>query len=78
VNGDNAYLYVDTEANVGWVQGTQIVLVQWGTNTINFIANSGVVINSYSNFSSTKGQYSMATLIYLGSDVWALGGNLYY
>lgn len=76
VNSGSAYLYVDTEANVGWIPGSQIVIVQWGTQTINFVANLGVVINSYSNFSYTKGQYSMATLIYLGSDVWALGGNL--
>jgi hypothetical protein len=67
---------IDTEAVIGWVPGTQIIFLQWYANPVSFAIASGVTLNSYSNYTNTNGQYAMASLIYMGSDVWLLGGNL--
>ena len=69
-------ILIPTEASAGWIPGTQIILIQWGTKTASIVGNAGVTVSSFSSLKTTKGQYCAITLGYLGSNVWILGGNL--
>jgi len=58
--------------------GTQMVVIQEGTGTVTFqiVPSSGVDLKYYNNKYITSGQYSLATLVKVGTDSWRLGGTL--
>jgi hypothetical protein len=61
-----------------WLPGIQIIVLQDGTGqlAIGACASSGVTILSESGKLKLASQYSSASLIYRGSNVWYLVGNL--
>lgn len=67
---------IDNEATENWQVGQRIDFVRKGTGTVTFAAGSGVTINSAAGNLSIKNQYSAASAIYEGSDVWTLFGDL--
>jgi len=58
--------------------GTQMIVIQEGTGTVTFqiVPSSGVDLKYYNNKNITSGQYSLATLVKVGTDSWRLGGTL--
>lgn len=56
--------------------GTQILIAQAGTGQTTISPASGVTLLSNGNKFKLTGQNSLATLIYKGSFIWYLGGDL--
>lgn len=75
-NSSSITLTVPPVASVAFTAGDQILVRQKGSGQITFAAGAGVTINSYNSRNKTTGRYAIATLIYEGSDVWSLEGNL--
>lgn len=67
---------IPTNASVAFPIGTQIDLVQMGIGKVTFIEDSGVTINSNSNYKSIGGQFIGVSLIKTNTDMWLLTGNL--
>lgn len=60
-----------------WVQGDTLELEQAGSGAVTITAGAGVTLNVNSALTLvTNGQYSVAGLQYVGSDVWTVFGNL--
>lgn len=66
---------IQNEATQNWQVGHRIDFVRKGSGTVTFAA-SGVTINSAAGNLSMKNRYSAASLVYEGSDVWYLFGDL--
>lgn len=66
---------VPPESDIAWNIGDQINVVQMGAGQTSFLAGSGVTIR-YTPGLKLRDQYSAATLVYRGSDVWYLYGDL--
>jgi hypothetical protein len=62
--------------NVLTQQGDRIDFVQAGAGQITFAAGAGVTLSSDSSFLKTKGQFAAATVLFGGSGVYYLIGNL--
>lgn len=56
--------------------GDRIDFIQAGTGQITFASGSGVTLNSKGGKTKTSGQYSGATIMYSGSGVYYLIGDL--
>jgi ABC-type Fe3+-hydroxamate transport system substrate-binding protein len=56
--------------------GTQIIIIQGAAGQITIKPATGVTVNSISGRLKTTGQYAMAALIKVDSDVWVLGGDI--
>lgn len=67
---------VDTNANVAFPIGTQIIVVRKGAGTLNIANAVGVTINSVSGNRYISTQYGAATLVKIASDEWYLFGDL--
>jgi hypothetical protein len=67
---------VDTNANIPFPIGTQIIVVRKGTGTLNIGNAVGVTINSVSGNRYISTQYGAATLVKIASDEWYLFGDL--
>jgi hypothetical protein len=67
---------VDTNANVGFPIGTQIIVVRKGTGTLQVSNAVGVTIRSVSGNRFISTQYGAATLVKIASDEWYLFGDL--
>jgi len=69
---------VPANSVVPFAIGTQMVVIQEGTGTVTFqiVPSSGVDLKYYNNKYITSGQYSLATLVKVGTDSWRLGGTL--
>lgn len=52
-----------------------IGIEQGGAGQVTIVAGAGVTVNSPETLKSAK-QYAVMSLIYLGNDVWTLGGHL--
>jgi len=63
-------------ASVVWTIGDQIDLRRGGTGLVTIAAGSGVTINSPNAYVTLPTRYGMATLIYMGANVWQLTGGL--
>lgn len=68
-------LTVPTNASVAFPIGTQINIMQFGTQQIT-ISGAGVTLLSSGNKLKTTDQYSVATLIKTDTDTWVAVGNL--
>jgi hypothetical protein len=62
--------------NVLTQQGDRIDFVQAGAGQITFAAGSGVTLSSNSGFLNTRGQFAGASVVFGGSGVYYLIGNL--
>ena len=62
--------------NVMSTQGDRIDFIQAGSGQITFAAGSGVTLYSYTSKVKTAGQYAAASVIFGGSGVYYLVGNL--
>lgn len=75
-NGSTVTLTVPTNASVAFPTGTEIDVWQQGAGQVVFAAAGGVTIQSVFSNLKIGNQYTGASLKYLGSDTWALTGNL--
>jgi hypothetical protein len=61
---------------IPWVIGTQIVIQQLGAGQTSIVAAGGVTIRSAGGRLKLTEQYSMAALVYISLNTWALGGDI--
>lgn len=69
-------LTVPLNSSVAFPTGTQIVIGQYGAGQTTVVATLGVTIRSSGAKLKLSGQYSMATLIKIGTDEWMLSGDI--
>jgi hypothetical protein len=74
-NGSAVTITVRAEAEVPFPQLAVCPWLQSGAGQITFAAGDGVTIRTPETLNSAK-QYAMGCLVYLGSDVWVLSGNI--
>lgn len=74
-NASATTITIQNEATQSWQVGQRMDFVREGVGTVSFVA-SGVTINSAAGNLSIKNQYGGASLIYKGSDVFSLIGDL--
>lgn len=67
---------IDTNANVPFPIGTQIVLVRKGAGSLEVVAAGGVTLRSVSSNTFIASQYAGATLVKVATDEWYLFGDL--
>lgn len=67
---------IDTNANVAFPIGTQIVIVRKGVGTLQVVAAGGVTINSVSGNTYISTQYGASTLVKIATNEWYLFGDL--
>lgn len=66
---------VPSSSTVGWRTGSAIYLMQGGAGQVTVQGASGVTVNR-TMLSKTRTQYSTLSLIYVGSNVWLLTGDM--
>ena len=69
-------LTIPAESSVNFSIGSQFVIVRSGIGEVTLVPDTGVTINSALTYLSLNYQYSAATLIKTGSDIWYLFGDL--
>lgn len=69
-------LTVPPNSSVAFPIGTQIVCKQVGAGQTTIVAGSGVTINVFGNTTKSAGQHASWSLIKVGTNEWALDGNL--
>jgi len=69
-------LRIPAESLVNYTIGTQILLIQYGTVQTTVITYEEVTLRSSGGKTKLSAQYAMATLIKIGSDEWALAGDI--
>jgi hypothetical protein len=70
-------LTVPKFATVPFPVGTQVLVIQMGAGQTTVVAGDSVTVNKNSALTlKLTGQYSIATLIKTGTNVWVLGGDL--
>jgi hypothetical protein len=74
-SGSATSITVRLTAEVPFGDLTVITFAQMGAGKLTFVAADGVTIRTPETLSLAK-QYAVATLIYKGSDIWLLVGNL--
>ncbi len=74
-NGSANNLTVPLNSTVAFPVGTQITIIQIGAGQTTIVATGGVTINSTPGL-KLRAQYSVATLIKLGTDSWIAAGDL--
>lgn len=67
---------IPPNSSVVWAIGDQIDVRCGGTGLVTFVAGAGVTINSPHGYLNIPTQFAMATLIYMGSNIWQLTGGL--
>jgi len=70
---------IPPSSSVSWATGSQINIIQKGAGQVTFAAGSGVTINSTGASAAApklRAQYSSATAVYEGSDVWYVIGDI--
>jgi len=67
---------VPPNSSVAFDTGTTIIFAQKGAGTVTFTEGSGVTIESRDAAFDTVGQFSMASLVKIGTDTWYLSGDV--
>jgi hypothetical protein len=75
-NGSAITLTVPAEATVVFPTGSRVDIAQLGAGQVTIASAGGVTVNAKDGDNKLDGQYSAATLIYRGSDVWLMIGDL--
>jgi hypothetical protein len=65
-----------TVPSLAWPTGAQILLLRNTTGTVAITAGAGVTINAPGNADELANQYSVGSLIYLGSNSFVLSGDI--
>ena len=73
--GTAVSLTVPLDSSVSFPVGTTISVIQKGAGKVNFVAASGVTINS-KNGLHTSGQFAGGTLIKVDTNIWYLNGDI--
>ena len=68
-------LTVPLNSSVAFSIGTQIIISQYGAGQTTIVPTSGVTLRSNGARLKLTGQYSMATLIKIGTDEWYVSGD---
>jgi len=70
-------LTVPLDSTVGFSLGTQITISQYGAGQTTIVAaTSSITLRSTGNFLKLAAQYSMATLMKVGTNEWYVVGQL--
>jgi len=69
-------LTIPAESSVNFPIGTQILLIQYGTGQTTITTSGGVTLRSSGGKTKLSAQYAEASLIKIGSDEWALAGDI--
>jgi hypothetical protein len=69
-------LTVPTNASVPYVVGTTILILQIGSGQTTIAGDSGVTVNSANGSLKLAGQWSAATLVKRGTNLWVAIGDL--
>jgi len=69
-------LRIPAESLVNFPIGTQILLIQYGTGQTTVTTSGGVTLRSSGSKTKLSAQYAEASLIKIGSDEWALAGDI--
>lgn len=69
-------LRVPAESSTNFPIGTQILLIQYGAGQTTVINSGGVTLRSSGGKTKIAAQYGKATLIKIGSNEWALSGDI--
>lgn len=67
---------VPDNSSVAFPVGTQIIVINRGSGTIDFDAANAAVIRSAGGLYDITDQYGIATLLKTGADEWYLAGKL--
>jgi len=73
---DPLTLTVPHNDDVAFPLRSAIIIRQGGAGTVSIVGDTDVVIQSQDTALDLAGQYAMATLIKIGTNLWALEGNL--
>ena len=68
-------LTIPPESSVNYPVGTQIIILQTGAGQTTIVGDSGVTVNATPGL-KLRDQWSMATAIKRGSDLWVVTGDL--
>jgi uncharacterized protein (AIM24 family) len=75
-NASGITLTVPTNASVAFPTGSRVDIAQLGAGQVTVVGAAGVDVEARDGNDKLFGQYSAATLIYLGSDDWLMIGDL--
>jgi hypothetical protein len=67
---------IPANSSVPFLNGTQIILTQYGSGQTGVTYSSPVTVRSSSNRLKLVSQYSAATLVKIGTDEWYLFGDI--
>lgn len=69
-------LSIPTNASVAFPIGTQILLLEYGAGQTTIVPISGVTLISSGSKTKLSVQYSLGTLIKIGTNEWTFGGDI--
>jgi len=69
-------LTIPPNSSVAYDTGTTIAFAQKGAGTVTFAPGSGVTISSRGSALDTAGQYAMASVVKISTDLWYLSGDI--
>jgi collagen type VII alpha len=75
-SSSNSSVTVPLDSSVSFPIGSQILMVRGGTGNLGITGSSGVTLNSSQNYFNLNYQYSAATLVKKGTDIWYVFGDL--
>ena len=67
---------VPLNSSAAFAIGTQILFNKSTSGTVSIVGDTGVTVNSPSGANQLSSQYSIASIIKLGTDSWVLGGDI--
>jgi len=72
----NANLAISLTIPTNLPTGFNCMVLQYGTGQITFTAASGVTLINRNAYNKTIGQYALATVLHLGSNIFVISGEL--
>jgi hypothetical protein len=75
-NGSANDLRIPTNASHAFPIGTEIIVIQYGTGQTTIAPTAGVTMRSNGGKNKLSAQYSVATLIKIGTNEWTLFGDI--
>ena len=75
-SSSNSSVTVPLDSSVSFPIGSQILVVRGGTGDLGLTGSVGVTLNSSQNYLNLNYQYSAATLVKKGTDIWYVFGDL--
>ena len=72
----NANLAISLTIPTNLPTGFNCMVLQYGTGQITFTAASGVTLINRNTYNKTMGQYALATVLHIGSNIFVISGEL--